>query len=76
MVALHHDIVTTCHFVAEPSDPLFMCSGVPFHRRCFLDWARRREFAGRYNAAMRQHVFADGMHYQMSDDGIIARVET
>jgi hypothetical protein len=76
VVALHHDIVSTCHFVAEPSDPLFQCAGVPFHRRCFLTWDRRAEFARRYNEAMSDHVFADGAHYQLREDGVMARVET
>jgi hypothetical protein len=76
IVALHQDIVSTCHFVSEPADPLWQCAGRPVHRRCFQKWERRLEFANHYNEVMGNHVFADGMRYRLTEDGMLAQVES
>lgn len=75
VIGLDDDIVATSHFIADRTDSLWQYSDAPFHRRCFLVWDRRGEFVLRYNEIMEPHIFGNGKHHHMQDDGSIIQIE-
>lgn len=68
------ELVSTSHFIAEESDPLWRFSDAAMHRSCFLAWDLRAEFVARYNQAVSHRTWGDGCYKHMSDDGTIQRL--
>lgn len=66
------EIVATPHFASSPFDPFRRYSDVPFHRRCFEAWPRRRDFIGHYNALASRQPRPDGQLFRMDGEGAIA----
>ena len=66
------EIVSTSHFIADQSDPLWRFSDSGMHRSCFANWNLRTEFVAKYNHIVGPITFGNGTYHRMEPDGTIA----
>jgi hypothetical protein len=74
VIGEHDELVATCHFISEYSDPLWRYSDAPFHFACFQEWGLREQFVAKFNDAMKTTVFGSGKRHCMRSDGLIETV--